>query len=641
MALLTLQNVTKAFGPLTVLDGVNLVAHPGEKVGLVGANGAGKTTVFRLMIGQINPDIGEVSRSRGLRIGYLPQQPELDSTQTLFAEARGALDEVTTLETRLAELSERIAQHSDPVEQRRLMDQYDRLQAHFETAGGYDYEVQIGEVLGGLGFSPADYDTPISTLSGGQKCRLALARLLLNDADLLLLDEPTNHLDIPASSWLEKWLLDYKGCAIVVSHDRYLLSRVVGKIIEVENRQLTVWGCGYAEYTQARSLARLTARRAYDKQQAHVAKEKRFIESIIATKRGSTAKGRRTRLERMEREGGMLAKPTGPAPDLAVNFKSTSRGGDMVLRCENVHKRFGDVVLFAGFDFEMGRGEKVGILGDNGVGKTTLLKMALGQVAPDQGAVRLYENLRVGYYDQEQTTLNLDNTVIDEIMPQRSADEEQRVRSFLAGFLFFGDEVFKKVGRLSGGEQSRVMLARQVWARPHVLILDEPTNHLDIPGREALEKALIEFDGSVLVVSHDRYFLDRVVQRLIVLERGRYEDYPGNYSFYAARKEAEARRAAVAKDAARHARGPVRTPPRKRAADKAPPDPYAAMSLKQIEGLIEQKQRRVDEIEEAFARPDLYQDHQRVAKLREEYDAVRAEVEAITAVWLERVEQMG
>jgi ATP-binding cassette subfamily F protein 3 len=638
MALLTLQNVTKAFGPLTVLDGVNLVAHPGEKVGLVGANGAGKTTVFRLMIGQISPDIGEVSRSRGLRIGYLPQQPELDSTQTLFAEARGALDEVTTLETRLAELSERIAQHSNPVEQRRLMDQYDRLQARFETAGGYDYEVQIGEVLGGLGFSPADYDAPVSTLSGGQKCRLALARLLLNEADLLLLDEPTNHLDIPASSWLEKWLLDYKGCAIVVSHDRYLLSRVVSKIIEVDNRQLTIWGCGYAEYTQARSLARLSARRAYDKQQAHVAKEKRFIESIIATKRGSTAKGRRTRLERMEREGHMLAKPTGPAADLALNFKSTSRGGDMVLRCENVHKRFGDVVLFAGFDFEMRRGEKVGILGDNGVGKTTLLKMALGQVAPDEGVVRLYENLRVGYYDQEQTTLNLDNTVIDEIMPQRSADEEQRVRSFLAGFLFFGDEVFKKVGSLSGGEQSRVMLARQVWARPHVLILDEPTNHLDIPGREALERALITFDGSVLVVSHDRYFLDRVVQRLIVLERGRYEDYPGNYSFYASRKEAEARRATAAKEAAR---GPVRTPPRKRAGGKAPADPYAGMSLRQIEDLIEQKQQRLDEIEEIFARPDLYQDHQRVAKLREEYDAVRAEVEAITAVWLERVEQMG
>ena len=642
MGLLTLQNVTKTFGPLTVLQEASLVVHPGEKVGLIGANGAGKTTVFRLMTGEITADLGEVSRSRNLRIGYLAQQPQLDSSLTVLQEVSGVFDHVARMESELAELSHRMAQHGSPDELRKLMASYDRLQARFEAAGGYDYHVQIGETLGGLGFRPADYEAPVSSLSGGQKCRLALAKLLLNEADLLLLDEPTNHLDLPAATWLEKWLAGYRGCAIVVSHDRYLLERVVSKIIELENRCLHVYGCGYSAYRQARAAGGLAAEREYAKRQAFVAKEKRFIDRIIASKRGSTAKGRRTRLERMERQGQGPGKPAGPAPELAVPFTPRSRGGEMVLRCANVHKRYGEVVLFAGFDFEMQRGEKVGVLGGNGVGKTTLLKMAVGEIEPDQGGVRLYENLRVSYYDQEQSSLNLDNSVIDEIMPRRSAEEEQRVRNFLAGFLFRDQEVFQKTGTLSGGQQSRVMLAKQVWAQPHVLLLDEPTNHLDIPGREALERALAAFAGSVLVVSHDRYFLDRVVQRLIVLERGSYRTYEGNYSYYAAKLEAETQGEAAARAAAKASKKPARTPPRKRpGADRRPVDPYAGLSLEQLERQIEAKDARVREIEACFARPDLYQDHQRARELREEYESLRAEIKTVTAVWMERVEQLG
>jgi len=637
MALLTLQNVTKTFGPLTVLEDASLVLHPGEKVGLIGANGAGKTTVFRLMTGDLTPDIGQVSRARNLRIGFLAQQPQLDSSQTVLQEVSGACHQVATMEAKLAELSHRIAEHTDRDELGKLMAAYDRLRARFEAAGGYDYHVQIGEILGGLGFSPADYPAPVSSLSGGQKCRLALAKLLLNQADLLLLDEPTNHLDIPASTWLEKWLAGYRGCAIVVSHDRYLLDRVVSKIIEVEDRRLNVYGCSYSAYTQAKATAHLAAQREYSKQQAFLAKEKRFIDSIIATKRGSTAKGRRTRLERMQRQDTTVAKPAAAAPQLAVSFTPPSRGGEMILRCENVHKRYGEVVLFKGFDFEMQRGEKVGVLGANGVGKTTLLKMALHQVEPDQGTVRLYENLRVGYYDQEQGSLNLDHTVIDELMLHRSADDEQHLRDYLAGFLFRGDEVFQKIGTLSGGQQSRVMLAKQVWARPHVLLLDEPTNHLDIPGREALEQALVAFAGSVLVVSHDRYFLDRVVQRLIVLQRGTYQSYEGNYSYYAAKLEAQARRQAAAKAATK----PTRRPTRKRpGADQAPPDPYAGLSLEQLEQQIEERETRVREIESCFARPDFYQDQERVRELTREYESLRAEIETITVIWMQRVEQL-
>ncbi len=655
MALITLQRVTKTFGPRTVLDDVSLVLNPGERIGLIGANGAGKTTIFRLMTGELKPDMGEVTRSKGLRVGYLTQSPALDGAATLADEVGGAFAHMAAMEQRLHDLSQRIADHHAGDALHGLMAEYDKLHARFEAEGGYNYHVRVEEMLGGLGFSPTEYQQTIGSLSGGQKCRAALAKLLLEEADLLLLDEPTNHLDIAATDWLERFLAGYRGTVVMISHDRYLLDRAVTKIIEVENARLSVWTTNYSGYAQAKEIARLSAERAYEHQQEFIAKETRFIDRIIATKRGSTAKGRRTRLERMEREGKLLDRPDGPKKKLALNLRADTRGGDMIIRCEKAAKSYGPVTLLCDFDFEMTRGECVGILGGNGVGKSTLLKMLMGQTRPDSGTVRLFENLTVGYYDQEHNALNRDNTIIDEIMPVRRGGEELAVRSFLARFLFVGDEVFKPIRPLSGGEQSRVVLAKLVWQRPSVLILDEPTNHLDIPGREALEEALIEYDGSILVVSHDRFFLDRVVDRLIIMERGSCEFFAGNYTGYKERQDLAARAAAeedarLAEERARQRRAEEKAQKKvskgrgKNARDRkgdggaGDEDPYAWLSSGELEQLIAEKEQRIAELHAHFAQPDFYKDPERTVAAQSEYESLRDEVEALTEAWLDRAE---
>jgi ATP-binding cassette subfamily F protein 3 len=575
MAIVSLQGVHVGFGAHVVLHDLDWFVHRGEKVGLVGPNGAGKTTLFRLILGEMLPQIGTVTRTRGLQIAYLPQEPTLDSSNTLFAEVSRTFDNLRALEERVAEVAQQIADNHDNAEALdELMAEYDELHHRLEAAGGYRYETYVNEVLGGLGFTPADYDLPISALSGGQKCRAALAKLLLQEADLLLLDEPTNHLDIEATRFLEKFLAGYHGAAVIVSHDRYLLDRVVDKIADLDERQITIYPCAYSDYAESKRIRQETADREYEKQRVWVEHQREYATRVKADKkRAKQAHGRLQRLERMEREGQLLERRPVSRMDsrhrrkMAIDLAPVRRAGDMVLRCEGLRKAYGDVVLFDHFDLEIYRGEKIGIVGPNGVGKTTLIKMAMNEVRPDAGEVRLFESLSVGYYDQEHAGLNLDHRVIDEIQPHRTAAGEGEIRSYLARFLFRGEDVYKRVRDLSGGEQSRVTLAKLVRANPQVLILDEPTNHLDIPGKEALEEALIAYDGAILLVSHDRYFLDRVVNKLLVLpERAKYELIPGNWSTYeerlAEREAAERAATEAAREQARRAAKPRRNPTR-------------------------------------------------------------------------------
>jgi len=645
MAIVSLQRVQKSYGGKVVLRDLSLDLHPTEKVGLVGANGCGKTTLFKMLVGLEQPDHGELTTSRGLKIAYLPQEPTLDSQTTLIEAVGEAFAWNRRAEADIAELGRRIAAAHGTPDEAKLLEDYDRLHAAFEAAGGYDFEIRIREVLGGLGFGPEEYDRPVGVLSGGQKCRAALARLLLTPADLLLLDEPTNHLDIAATTWLEEFLGNFPGAAVIISHDRYLLDRVAAKIIEVEGGRATVYPGNYTNYAGAKRIRRLEAMREYEKQSEFLAHQRDYIARTHAAKDSAKqARARRKLLDRMEARGEILDKPDAERPAMKLKFSQNARAGDMVLRCEKAGKQFGDLVLIRDLDFEMTRGEKVGIIGPNGVGKTTLLRMLLGQTPPTAGKVRLFESLTVGYYDQEHRDLDPDLTVIEAVRRERPDMSEAMARSFLALFLFRGDDVFQKVGTLSGGEQSRVLLARLVANSPQVLVLDEPTNHLDIPAREALEEALALFPGSALIVSHDRYFLDKVAQRLLVLvARGQHEFVTGSWSVYAAilAERKQSQRAAELRerdrrraDAAKHA-APSAGAPKKKSRSR-----YAAQRLQELEARIETVETGLKEMEAGFADPAVLRDAERSRKLHEEYNARKDELAELIAQWEQCVDGM-
>ncbi len=642
MASVSLQDVHKSYAGQLVLRGVSLDLHKGEKAGLIGANGSGKTTLFKLINGIEAPDIGTITTSRGTTIGYLPQEPDLPEGATLIEAVESVFADHRALEKRLEQLSHEIAEADDDARRAALMTEYDRSRAKFETAGGYSYEVRLREVLGGLGFDPDEYHKPVAVLSGGQKCRASLARMLLADCDMLLLDEPTNHLDIDATRWLEKYLAAHDGGAVIISHDRYLLDRVVTKIIELENHGVATYPTNYTNYAEAKRIRQLNAEREYVKQQEWLTHQRDYIDRVrYAKDSAKQARGRQKYLDRMEADGKILEKPTGDRAKMSLAFKADNRGGDMVIRCEGASKGYDGVTLIRDLNFEMTRGEKVGIIGPNGVGKTTLLRMLLRQTPADEGKVRLFENLSVGYYDQEHRDLDGSLTIIEAVRQVRRGVSEAEARSFLALFLFRKDDVFKRVGTLSGGEQSRVLLARLVWTNPQVLVLDEPTNHLDIPAREALEDALTQYPGSLLMVSHDRYFLDRVAERLLVLRtRGEHELVAGNWSTYAAllaqredtqRAETEKQRDELRRERDRHAPAA----PKKKSRSK-----YAANRIEELEAKIIAHETRMKELETLFADSAVLKDAARSKQLHEEYHGLKAELEDLNGQWEAAVETL-
>ena len=653
MSAITLQNVVKSYAGQSVLKGISLTLHKGEKVGLIGANGSGKTTLFKLIVGFESEDSGTITTTRGLSTAYLPQEPDMPMNGRLIDAVSVAFEDVRQLDAELQALSSQIGEAHGRPEETGLLKKYDRLNTQFEASGGYNYEIRIREVLGGLGFGPDEYDQSVKVLSGGQKCRAALARMLLGGADFLLLDEPTNHLDLNATRWLEKYLAGHHGGAVIVSHDRYLLDRVVSKIIEIENGRATVYPTNYTNYAETKHIRQLQAAREYEKQREWIAHQQDYINRVRYRK--DTAKQARARqklLDNMKARGEILEKPdnlhsiktdsqSGSAP--RIKFKPHERGGDMVVRCEGACKGFGNIQLIKNLDFEMTRGEKVGIIGPNGVGKTTLLRMLLRQLDADAGSVRLFENLTVGYYDQEHRDLNPEQSVIEAAREVRPEATEAEARSYLALFLFRGDDVFKRIGNLSGGEQSRVLLARLVWTNPQVLVLDEPTNHLDIPAREALEEALKLYPGSILMVSHDRYFLDRVAGRLLVLtKRGQHEIIDGNWSAYseiltqreeAARVEQSRRKEQERREQASKNKG---KPVKKKSKSK-----YAAQRLEELEDRIIQIESRVKEIESAFADPTFMKDQAKLKELHIEYDRLRPELQELNEKWEEAADGLA
>jgi ATP-binding cassette subfamily F protein 3 len=639
MGSVQLLDVTKQYGAKVVLDGVSLQVHTGETVGLVGVNGAGKTTLFRLIAGLEPPDMGEAVRSRGLTIGVLPQEPQFESEGTLHDEVARAFQPLLDMEHRLEKLSERIAQEHDSEGLDDLMAEYDRVNAQFETAGGHRFRARLKEILTGLGFDPAMHNQPVSTLSGGQKCRAALARLLLQGSQLLLLDEPTNHLDMDSTRWLEKFLAGHEGGAVVISHDRYLLDRLAQKIIEVRHSGVSTFPGNYSNFVQTVEQRRLTQERQFEKDREFIAKERAFIAKHIAGQRTNEAKGRRKRLERRIKEGEFTLDKPDNQRQATFRTQKVAVEAKRVLACQGLAKSFGSLELFSGLDLEVTAGQRLGILGPNGSGKTTLLRILLGQESPDAGEIRLIEQHTFGYYAQEHDELDFGGSVIDELLAACPGMTEQQARNELARFLFMGDDVFKPVHSLSGGEQSRVRLARLILTAPSVLILDEPTNHLDIPSREVLEDALQGYAGTVLFVSHDRYFIDKIATRLIVLGKGTHTLFDGNYSYYLEKTELAATTAQAKKTSKAARQSRTVSAENAAAPAKRKRSPYDNLTLEQIEERILSLEIRVNELHEKFADTTIYRDPDKARRLQEDLSDTESELNELNQVWEERVDQ--
>lgn len=526
MSLISVEKVSKSYDNFQVLDQVSFSIEKTDRLGLIGKNGSGKTTLMEILAGRIFDYQGRIQSAKQLRIGYLSQDLELNPDLTVHQEVLQVFNHQQQLEDQMLELMLELEDHPDNAQ---LLQKLAQTQDRHEQNGGYQYELSIKQALTGLGFCPVDQGLKTKSLSGGQRNRVALAKILLQDPDLLLLDEPTNHLDIRATEWLEHYLNKvFNGAVLMISHDRYFLDRVVHKVLELRNQQLKIYRGNYSAYLQTKNLEQLTQAREYKKQQKFIAQEEEFIRRNIAGQKTKQAQGRRTKLERLER----IQAPESVDKSMRLQFKPQIRGGNEILHCREVSKQFGQKQIFSGLNCDIHRGDVVGILGANGTGKTTFLRLIRGEQSPSTGVVRTGHNLNFGYIDQELSGLDEHSSVIDEVRQMRLRWTESEVRNFLAAFLFVGDEVFKMVADLSGGERSRLLLSKLLLENPNVLLLDEPTNHLDIQARETLEAALMDYSATILMISHDRYFLSKLANKLLIFAEAEVEFYPGTYAEY-------------------------------------------------------------------------------------------------------------
>jgi ATP-binding cassette subfamily F protein 3 len=621
MALVTLTDVHVAFSGHTVLDGASMSLHDGEIVGLIGPNGSGKTTLLRSAAGSQPLDAGRVDRRKGLRIGFLEQEPVLPEEATVHDAALSAFVELLEVEQRMRDVEHKIAR-SPAGERHALLERLGCLQERFDLERGYELEGRVGAVLAGVGFSQEEFIRPVSVLSGGERARLALARLLLRDAELLLLDEPTNHLDLAGIEWLEEFLRTrFNGGALVVSHDRLFLDRTVRRILDLEDGRLVEYPGNYSKHAELKAHRRLEQERLYEKQRAFIEKEEQFIRRYHAAQRGREARGRQKRLNRIER----IEAPK-DRKSMSVRFDPLRESAELCFRAEELAKRFGEQKLFSGLNLEVYRGDCVGIIGPNGSGKSTLLKLLMEELPPDAGSIQKGRHVHVGYLPQQADILFSRETVLDEVWERNRKLDEVQARSLLGRFLFSGDDaVAKAVSDLSGGERTRLALACLMVERPNLLLLDEPTNHLDIASCEALEEAIEDFEGTVVMVSHDRYLINRLVNKLVALDgRGGSQLIHGNYETYEQRRSRQTR--------------PAGPPPEKRPAAEPERKRTKKLSknrLAQLEEDISRLELEKSQIEAQLADPALYADRNKARTLPRRYDELCRQLDDLYTLWSE------
>ncbi len=629
MLLLSCSQLSRAFDADPLFQDLGFELFAGERVGLVGPNGAGKTTLFNILAGLDQPDHGEVRLHTGARIGILEQHPTFDPGRTLFAEAKSGLDDLLAAHDDMVQTAEKLAQATDEATRKSLSDRYDRLHEMLQHHDAFNVDHRVEEVLDGLGFRREDYHRPLETFSGGQQNRVMLAKILLSAPDVMLLDEPSNHLDIGATQWLEDYLVRQPEAMMVISHDRYFLNKVVTKVFELNRRRLTSYPGNYQAYERLRRERYEQELKAWEAQREYIDKQEEYIRRVHYGQLHKQAQSRQKALDKVER----IERPVlieGPS----MYFGDAKRTGDLVLDVENLSKSY-DKPLFQDLTFALKRGQRLGIMGPNGSGKTTLLRILLQQEQPDDGHAKVGHLVEFGYYDQHIKKLDDEDTVLHAAWPDDKPEwKEQHIRDLLGRFGVVGDMVHQQIGDLSGGERSRTALARLVAEGVNTLVLDEPTNHLDIWACDALEQALLQYEGSVIVVSHDRYFLNRVVDLLIVLEgNGKSHLIYGNYDTYERmrllqKEEAPTQPKAEPKSA--------KSPPPGKPAKRKRQFPYR--KVEDLEADIATEEERLQEIEQRLASPDIYSDKAKVQETTQLFEETKTKLAQLYEHWEEAVE---
>jgi len=631
MGILRVEGLNKAFGIETLFTGISFELGRGDKIGLIGGNGAGKTTLMRCLLGMEEIDGGQVSIPSGETIGYVQQDSSLNHS-TLYEELCSAYEDVLLWQNKMRELEESIASNQEEEALEGLMKEYAQIVEKFERGGGYEYENRIRRVAFGLGFTAEDFLRQLDTFSGGQKTRICLARALIRQPDFLFLDEPTNHLDIGMVEWLEEFLAGYSGGVLIISHDRYFLDKVVSRIAELENKTVTSYKGNYTSYLQQKAERMAALESAYGKQQEHIAKTEAYIRMYRAGIKCKQARGREKQLQRLER----IVLPADIARFDFFGFNPPGECAERVAELEEVSAAYGERVVFETISMLIRKGDGVALVGPNGAGKTTLLKLLTGELSPVKGRVKLGSRVKVGYFSQEHEGLNAKNSIVNEIMIEFGFSEE-RARHYLGAFLFQGDDVFKIIGDLSGGEKARLSMLKLMLTGANFLILDEPTNHLDIPAKEAVEEAILSFPGTFLTVSHDRYFLDKVANCMVELSGGKLREYAGNYSYYREKQIAEHKERAAAQIIVTRTEGNAKKQekPRPRTIDPG----KSLRNQQKLEGEIAMLEVTVKEIEYRLNDPASHGDPLASQQLADEYSKAQADLAEKYDAWLELTEK--
>lgn len=623
MIMLSCNNVTKSFGVETILEDISFSISEGDKVGIVGVNGTGKTTLFKIITGIYGYDSGEIYTSKDCRMGYLEQNTNFHSDKTIYEEVLKVFSDLIASEIELRDMEHKIAElskleGSPTSELKKLMDDYGKKYERFEENHGYSYKSEVIGTLRGLGFSKDDLEKQIDVLSGGEKTRVLLAKLLLGKPSLLLLDEPTNHLDAEAVEWLEGFLRAYEGTVMIISHDRYFLDQSVNRIFEMSNKHLTAFNGNYTEYQKQAKIQKEIELKRYENQQHEIKKQEESIERLKSYGREKHIKRARSK-EKMLNKVEKLEKPQEYRKKAKFKFHSAPQSGNDVLRAENLEKSFDERVLFKGVNFDIYRGEKVALIGPNGIGKSTLFKILMSEETQNDGNFKIGQNVIPAYFHQEQKTLNLKNTIIDEIWDSNPSLTQTEIRSLLGAFLFSDEDVFKEINLLSGGERARIAILKLILSKSNLLLLDEPTNHLDIDSKEVLEEALLEYDGTIFTISHDRYFLNTVIDKILLLSPDGVTEYLGNYDYYMEKKTQQKEMETLADDLDIEQKTKTQIKEeKKREKEQKQKENQVRNRVRKIEDEIELLEKEIEGLEYMLCQEEIYSSPEKSKEVNQE-----------------------
>ena len=634
MIVLSCKNISKSYGIDEILKNVTLSINEGDKVGIIGANGEGKSTLFKIISKQLSFDDGEIFIDKNKTIGYLAQHLNLESENTIYEEMLKVFSDLTRLELKISTLEVKMNEPYDENNaeyHNKLIKDYTTAQELYENRGGYTYKAEINRVLKGLGFVEDDFHKLIIHLSGGQKTRVALCKLLLLSPDILLLDEPTNHLDLEAIEWLEDYLKSYKGTVLVISHDRFFLDSVTNRTFQVINGHVNSYNAPYTKFLELRKKDYENELKAYNLQQAEIKRQEAIIEKFRSFNREKSIKAAESRekvLEKMEK----LDAPDKEKNASKISFETSVKSGFDVLHLEKLSKSYGDKHLFSNVSLDLKRGEKIALIGENGRGKTTLFKIIMDKIKPDSGVKSLGTNVNVGYYDQEQSNLSEGKTILDEVWDDFPELTTSKLRGVLGSFLFTGDDVFKTIDKLSGGEKCRINLLKLMLSKSNLLLLDEPTNHLDIMSREALEDAILSYDGTLIVISHDRYFLNKVINRIIELKEDGLSEYLGNYSYYVEKKLNPQRFETLEEIAGGKTKTQIKEDKKKKR-EALKEEKAKKLRLKKVEEDINKSETKLLELQESQCLEEIYSNPIESERVNKEIKEVEKLIEELYEEW--------